>query len=179
MNGKPRGPGGPVAAAAGACLALCGCAADVVHQQETTNATGIRYYMNAPYLIVYSDGKGGLQWQIRYLPDQSRIMTATPHIVGARLEMTMTFQNGVLSNSSTLGDTSAVPKAVIAAVQNVLPLLAKGLGAAPTAKGFPAPSLYKIVVKGDEISFIGTQPTIAIQTPINTGPLPDDVTAAK
>jgi hypothetical protein len=117
-----------------------GCSATVTHQVEGPNGsgTGIRYYENAPYLIIYSDGHGGLKWQICYLPDQSRIMTATPVINGGHTEMTLYFQNGVLASGSMTGDTTEVAKAVITAVQNALPLL---LAAAesPAQNGFPAP----------------------------------------
>lgn len=148
---------------------LAGCAASVTHQRENSDSDGIRYYMNAPYLIVYSNGRGGLQWQIRYLPDQTKVMTAKPHVFGARLEMTMNFQNGVLATSSVSGDSAGVPKAVIAAVQNVLPLLAKAAAGTPTTPGFPAPSLYKIVVNGDNVTFIGAKGDVSIQVPINAG----------
>jgi hypothetical protein len=130
--------------------------------------TGIRYFDSAPYLIIYSDGMGGLKWQIRYLPDQTRIMTATPSIIGGRTEMTLYFQNGMLSSASTVGDTTELPKALIGAVQSALPFL---LGAAegPKPPGFPAPYIYKLVVTDDNISFIGGQGDSKIQVPLNRG----------
>lgn len=150
------------------CVLIAGCSATVTHQMESKAATGIRYYESAPYLIVYSDGKGGLKWQIRYLPDQSRVMTATPTIVGGRTEMTLYFQNGVLASASTVGDTTELPKAIIAAVQSALPLL--GAAAAPQRPGFPAPYFYKIVVQNNVVTFIGGQGGNTIQVPINQGP---------
>jgi hypothetical protein len=155
--------------------ALCaGCAANVTHQRETTQATGIRYYENAPYLLIYSDGKGGLKWQIRYLPDQSKVMTATPSIVGGRTEMTLNFQAGVLSTALATGDTTELPKAVIAAVQSALPLLVVGKETIrgprkPTPPGFPAPYLYKIVAEGNTLTFLGGRGDTKIQVPINEG----------
>jgi hypothetical protein len=154
---------------------LSGCAANVTHQVEAKGSDGIRYYLNAPYLIVYSDGKGGLQWQIRYMPDQTHVMSATPHVVGAHLEVNMQFQNGVLSNSTTQGDSTAIPRSIIAAVQNVAPMLLKALMAGPGDRGFPAPSVYKIVVSGDDVKFIGGAGDVSIQVPINYGPLPAEV----
>jgi hypothetical protein len=152
--------------AAASCSVLASCAAYVTHQPDSDGATGIRYYENSPYLLVYSDGKGGLRWQIRYLPDQSRVMTVKPTIVGGRTEMTLYFQNGVLSSTSVVGDSTELPKAVIAAVQSAIPLLA---AAAPKVDGFPAPYLYKIVVDGANIKFIGGQGDTSIQVPINQG----------
>jgi hypothetical protein len=141
----------------------------VTHQLEPSNSTGIRYYRNAPYLLVYSDGKGGLKWQIIYLPDQSQIMSATPSIVGGRTEMTLYFQNGTLASASTIGDTTALPRSIVSAVQSALPLLAMA-AAGPTQPGFPAPFLYKIVVRDSVVNFIGGQGDSSIQVPINGGP---------
>jgi hypothetical protein len=152
------------------CALIAGCSATVTHQQETADATGIRYYENAPYVLIYSDGKGGLKWQIRYLPDQSKIMTAKPSIVGGRTEMTLYFQNGVLASASTVGDTTEIPKAIIAAVQGAIPQLLKlGIAADLAQEGFPPPYLYKIVVAGDKVSFIGSMGDTHIQVPINQG----------
>lgn len=148
------------------CNLLGGCAAYVTHLPESNESTGIRYYENAPYLIVYSDGKGGLRWQIRYLPDQSRVMTVAPTIYGGRTEMTLYFQNGVLSSTSTVGDSTELPKAVLAAVQSAIPLLA---AASPKVPGFPAPYLYKIKVDGTTLTFSGGQGDTSIQVPVNQG----------
>ena len=150
------------------CLLAAGCSATVTHEQATAESgSGIRYYDSAPYLLIYSDGRGGLKWQIRYLPDQSHIMMATPSIVGGRTEMTLNFQNGVLATASTVGDTTELPKAIIAAVQSALPLLAAAEG--PAQKGFPAPYLYKLVIRDNELTFIGGQGNASIQVPINQG----------
>ena len=148
------------------CGLLSGCAAYVTHQPDTAESKGIRYYENSPYLIISSDGKGGLRWQIRYLPDPSKLMTVSPTIVGGRTEMTLYFQNGVLASSSVVADSTELPKAVIAAVQSAIPLLA---AAAPGIDGFPAPYVYKIVVNGANLNFIGGQGDTAIQVPINKG----------
>lgn len=152
------------------CCLVAGCAANVTHQRDSADATGIRYYENSPYLIVYSDGKGGLRWQIRYLPDQSRLMTVTPIIAGGRTEMTLYFQNGVLASASAFGDSTELPKAIITAVQSAVPLLLAAAG--PGQDGFPAPYLYKIVVDGEKLNFIGGQGNSKIQVPINVGVTP-------
>ncbi len=153
-----------------------GCSATVKHQivADDVHEKGVRYYDSAPYLIVYSDGMGGLKWQIRYLPDQSRLMAANPTIDGARTEMTLYFQNGVLSSASTAGDTTELPKALIGAVQSALPFLE---GAKVTALdgtetkplGFPAPYLYKLIIRNDTVEFIGEQGHTKIQVPLKLG----------
>ena len=103
------------------CLLLTGCSATITHEVATNDGTGIRYYEQSPYLIVYSNSKNGLKWQIVYLPDPTKKMMATPHVVGGRSELTMFFpQNGVLTNNSEVGDTTAIPKAIIAAASGPL-----------------------------------------------------------
>ena len=80
--------------------------------------------------------------------------------------MTLYFQNGVLTTMSASGDSTELPKAVIAAVQSAIPLIA---AAGPQRDGFPAPYLYKIVVDGENLTFIGGQGDSSIQVPINPG----------
>jgi hypothetical protein len=119
---------------------------------------GIRYYQSAPYLLIYSDGKGGLSWQIQYLPDLSRKMTAQPQAFWASINTTLTFQNGYLTNSKDVGDATAVPKAVIAAVEKVVSGLGSLGAGPPTATNdyqVPKPLLYKIVVHANSVDFIG------------------------
>jgi hypothetical protein len=118
---------------------------------------GFRYYQSAPFLLVYSDGKGGLGWQIQYLPDLSRKMTAQPQAIMASLNTTLTFQNGCLSDSKDVADATAVPKAVISAVEKVVSALAAGGGAPAPSNNYqvPKPHLYKIVIRPGRIDFLG------------------------
>ena len=147
-------------------LLLCtaGCLATVKHGPATDGGSGIRYYRAAPYLLVYSDSKGGLQWQVLYLPDQSRPMMAEPIVIGGRSEMTFEFRNGILAGSTAVGDTTEVPKAILAAVQAALPLIAGALEAPTTAPQVtvPAPYLYKILVRGSTVEFVGGQGDVDI-----------------
>jgi hypothetical protein len=137
-------------------------AAGVKRQQgvlydDTCN--GFRYYQSAPFLLVYSDGKGGVGWQIVYLPDTSRKMTAQPQAFLASLNSTLTYQNGYLSDSKDVGDATAVPKAVISAVEKVVSgLAAAGAGPVPANEyQVPKPHLYKIVIHTNSIDFLGGQ----------------------
>lgn len=147
----------------GLLLCTAGCLATVKHGPATDDGSGIRYYRAAPYLLVYSDAKGGLQWQVLYLPDQSRPMMAQPIVIGGRSEVTFEFRNGILAGSTAVGDTTEVPKAILAAVQAALPLIAGALEApkAPPVT-VPAPYLYKIVVRGNAVEFVGGQGDVDI-----------------
>lgn len=154
--------------AVGLCVVfLAGCES-VTHAPQTKQLDGIPYYESAPYLLVYSDGHGGLKWQIKYLPDQTRPMTVKPSAFLSHAEMNLTFQNGMLTTASTMGDSTGIPKAIISAVESILPLI--GAAALETEKknGFPAPYLYKIVINGasdqaDAVSFIGGQAKYSVQ----------------
>jgi hypothetical protein len=140
-----------------ASLLECGgCYTHVVHQKAADCGKGIRYYQSSPYLLVYSDAKNGLQWQILYLPDQTKKMMVRPTVYWGRSEMDLYFHNGILTGSSELSDTTQIPTAVIAAVQSALPLLGAAAFEAK-ANVFPAPYLYKIVVNGSDVTFVGSQ----------------------
>jgi len=149
--------------AALAAVALTGCQATVNYAPEGGSAgDGIRYYENSPYVVAYSNGQGGLNWQLMYLPDQTRLMVAKPSIIGGRTEMTLYFHNGVLAGSSAVGDSTALPKAVIAAVQSAIPILSKTL-AKPPPHEFPPPYIFKVVVKGDDVSLVSAQGDIGVK----------------
>ena len=143
---------------------LFGCSTTVTHSAATESGIGIRYYQSSPYLLVYSDSKGGLRWQILYLPDQTKKMMVEPKVLGGRSELTMFFHNGILTGSSELGDTTEIPKAIVATVQSALPLIAAALAAPPPQ--VPAPYLYKLVVKKDQLAFIGGQGDASITVPM-------------
>lgn len=167
----------------GCCLlaaltaSVSSCTATVVYEHATAASTGIRYYESAPYLLIYSDGKGGLKWQILYLPDQSHTMSATPEVRGGAAQMTLYFQNGVLGTSTVQGDTTAIPSAILAAAQAAVPLLiGAGVFEGPKPVPFPSPYLFKIVVSGGSVRFIGGQGTdgdgkaVDIQVPLPPPP---------
>jgi hypothetical protein len=153
-------------------ILLCGgCTATVTYQHQSTDSTGVRYYESAPYLLVYSDGKGGLKWQIYYIPDQSHIMTATPIVRGGKAQMTLFFVNGALSSSTVAGDTTTIPNAILAAAQAVIPIIAAGvLAEKGEPPSFPKPYLYKIVVSGSSVEFRGGQGDATIRVPLQKGP---------
>jgi Zn-dependent M32 family carboxypeptidase len=125
---------------------------------DDESATGVRYYESSQYLLVYSDGKGGLAWQIQEMPDQTKKRVATPTQIWSKLETKLTFSNGVLATSKDVATASTIPKAVIAAVEKVVSTLAPAIAAEKEANEYrvPAPLLYKIVyVSPTEIQFIG------------------------
>lgn len=133
-------------------------AANELNAKEDHDYTkGVRYYLSAPYLLVYTDGKGNLLWKIYNLPDPTKLMVAEPTQILAKTTSNLTFTNGMLTSSHTEADSTGIPKAVISALEKVLPLMAAD---APEPKNeIPAPRLYKLKINKDTIELIGTQPT--------------------
>src|SRR5262245_26532875 len=143
----------------GLVCAFGGCAG-VTHRSmgeaDDAKENGIRYYESAPYLLIHSDGKGGLVWQIIYLPDQTRKMVAKPFNFFAKLDSTLSFTNGVLTSAKDVATADAVPKAIVEAIQKVAPLLLGAARADGIEPEVPAPHLYKIVVHGQsQVEFFG------------------------
>lgn len=133
-------------------VSLLGCAG-VKHLPEGGERDhGIRYYRSAPYLLVHSDGKGGLITRLLYLPDQTQVMSATPRSNLASIKTALVFQDGVLTSAVEEPDSTGLPEAILTAAEAVLPLLAASM---KPGDRFPQPSLYRIVVQGDRLTLIG------------------------
>ena len=116
---------------------------------------GIRYPLPSTYLLVYSNGKGKLKWELHNLPDPTKRMSTKPYNIFATLQATFTFdeQTGVLKQSKEVSDSTAVPAALLTAIQQIAPkLLALN---EPGDNTFPAPALYKIVYHDGEYKFVG------------------------
>lgn len=140
---------------------LAACAGTVVKpvstpaQDAATN--GIRYYEAAPFLLVYSDGKGNVISQIKFLPDVTTKRSIDPFAFLAQNETTLTFTNGVLSQSKTVVDETVVPKAIVSALEKIA---VAAMAAADAPLGFnqvdvPLPRLYKIVITATDVVLEG------------------------
>lgn len=119
---------------------------------------GIPYYGGAHYLLVYSDGKGGVVSKLLYLPDRNQKRVAKPSQVFASLNSTLKFSNGMIEKSEAVGDATAVPKAVVQAIGRVAPLLlAAAANAAREGTGYtvPAPQLYRVTWDQGQLHLVG------------------------
>jgi hypothetical protein len=127
--------------------------------------TGIRYLGTSPYLIAYSDGKGGIVTQVAYLPDPAKKMSAKPNTTLADVDSTLEFDRGVLTSSVSKGDATAVPMAIAKAVEAFAPSLLAAIARAGETKEYtiPAPYIFKIVVDGSDVYFTGGQGDQAIR----------------
>jgi len=150
-------------------LALCGCAGTNVSRISNENykvagkyndeqADGIRYYESAPFLLVYSDGKGSLKSELLYLPDLTQKRVIDPFNFLAANNSTLTFVNGILTQGKTIVDETVVPKAMIGALEKAAAAsLAGTLNAAGIASPtqLPPPQLFKIVLKDGAAKLVG------------------------
>ena len=156
-----------------------GCATVTHHRiqgsEDDQAETGIRYLGTSPYLIAYSDGKGGIVTQVAYLPDPNKKMSAKPKTTLADVDSTLEFDCGVLTSSVSKGDATAVPTAIAKAVEAFAPALLAAMGRAKETKDYtvPAPYLFKIVVDGSDVYFMGGQG----DQPIKITLLPQDTKA--
>ena len=52
---------------------ISGCASvSVKRVSPDDDGTGIKYYKEAPFLLLYTDADGGIKSELHYLPDQRR-----------------------------------------------------------------------------------------------------------
>jgi hypothetical protein len=146
-------------------LAAGGCAtmvhSPIADEAADTADRGVRYYRVSPYLIAYSNGKGGVVTEIKFLPDPTKKMSVRPDSTLADVGSTLTFENGALTESNDSGDATGVAKAVSEAVTKFGTALI-GAGNVPDRAGkaeneaqVPAPYIYKIVVKNGTVELIG------------------------
>ncbi len=135
-------------------VVLTGCAG-ITHRQVgerlEKDFKGIRYYRTSLYLLVYSDGKNGLKWELHRLPDPTKKMDAKPYNYLATLQAKLTFdEKGGLSQTAETVDSASLTKAALAAVTGLAPQLA--LLNVAEDKGpyvLPPPHLYKLVYNED------------------------------
>jgi hypothetical protein len=152
-----------------ALAALSGCAGTTVEtvaipelnapgKLSEEQADGIRYYEAAPFLLVYTDGKGGLNSRLLFLPDLTRKKSIHPYAVLASNESTLTFTNGVLTQAKTVVDETIVPKSAVAALEKAATAALAGAlnvtGVSPPSK-LPPPHLYKVVIEKDSVRLVG------------------------
>jgi len=132
-------------------VGVAGCAGltvkPVPDAAADTKARGFRYYEPSPYLLVYTDNKGGLVTKLVYLPDTTKKMSAQPYNLLASNEVTLDFEDGMLKSGKTVVDETVVPKAVVAAVEKaaLAAIAAKGAPGPSKKNPVPSPYLFKIV----------------------------------
>lgn len=158
-----------------ACIGVCGalvigCGGArhfPVTPESDASAVGIRYYEPSKYVLVANDGKGGLQWELLTLPDQSKLMSVDPSDTLASGETTLEFNNGMLSKQEDTQDASAVPAAAITAIETAVKSLIPLMNKPQAGSELPPPRLYKLVTTGGTWALVGEHTTepVKITTP--------------
>ena len=136
-----------LALAALAALAAAGCASIDSSEDTDGTRTGIRYYNSAPFILAYSDGKGGVTSEIVYLPDTTRVMSLDATAFFAQNKSVMSFERSVLTTSKTSANAAEVPKAIIEAAKSIAVAQQVGSGNVPdvnTRNLILAPYLFRI-----------------------------------
>jgi len=106
----------------GALICLPGCAGvdyKPYPKSDSKEVGGIVYYDDSPYLIVWPDGKGNVQWQLQFLPDQTKKRIASPYNYISTLSSSLSFTNGVLNQSSVTVDNTAMLKSLATAAASI------------------------------------------------------------
>lgn len=106
--------------------------------KEEKQNKGIRYYENAPYILVYSE-KGHYSSSFVWLPDTTSISAATPTEFLASNKLNMDFTEGVLTLAQSIGDSTKIPSAFISVAKDVALAAAKASAAANTLYSAPTP----------------------------------------
>jgi hypothetical protein len=135
--------------AAASTILLAGCAGLTAtalpskdNELTDDNANGFRYYETSPFLLVYTDGKGGLVSKILYLPDSTKLRTIKPYNFAASNSTTLKFDNGRLVQSKAVVDETVVPTAIISGLEKVASSAIKAANG--NNDGIPAPYLFRI-----------------------------------
>lgn len=129
-----------------ACICLTGCAGlDMRAPATQADAKGFRYFETSPFLLVYTDGKGGIVSKFLYLPDTTKLRSIYPYAYGAKNDVTLKFDKGRLVQAAATVDETIIPASVIAGLEKIA--VSKAAANAGEA-GIPAPYLFRIVSDG-------------------------------
>ncbi len=146
-----------------------GCAGlemkDLKSDTEDKDAKGFRYYDTSPFLLVYTDAKGGLKSEVLYLPDTQKKRSIRPYSYAAKNDATFKFENGRLAGANAVVDETVVPVAAISALEKIATSMIKAANAG--VDGIPPPYLFRIrldesgwKLSGDQAIGVDSKPTV-------------------
>lgn len=98
-------------------VACAGLSGRTLSEDEDWSASGFRYYDSSPYLLVYTDNKGSLNSELKYMPDLTKKRQVKPYQFLASTDGKLDFEDGILTGAESNADGTAVPKAVISALE--------------------------------------------------------------
>lgn len=130
---------------------------------DEASESGIRYYDSSPFLLIYTDGKGGLKSDVLYLPDTTKLRVIKPYAYLAKNDTTLKFEKGRLTQAKSVVDETAVPTEVLKGFEKVALASIKAANAGMTE--IPGPYLFRIVKVGDNWNLAGGQAVSAAGGP--------------
>lgn len=138
---------------------LSGCAGiDVVtiaSAEADASATGLRYYDTSPFLLIYSDARGGLKSELLYLPDMAKKRAIKPYNYAAGNDTVLQFENGRLVQAKAAVNETLIPGAIVSSLET---LAAARIRATPApGNTIPAPYLFRIVKQDGQWRLAGQQ----------------------
>lgn len=129
------------------CLLSTGCAGlnveNIPDAATDDKVTGFRYYDTSPFLLLHTDNKGGLTTKLLYLPDTQKKRSIKPYAYAATNNATLSFEEGRLKGAKAEIDETAIPTAVLSALEKVATEAIKAMNAG--AGGIPSPYLFRIL----------------------------------
>lgn len=131
------------------------------NERRDEDLCGFRFYQPSTYLLVYSDGRGGIKWELHQLPDPSKTLSAQPYNYMSTLDLTLEFDNNfILSSVKEVADTAVVPETIIKQIAELAPaLLGAAIVESADRQTFPAPLLFKLVTVEGELRLVGAGST--------------------
>jgi len=151
------------AAAALLFVLLTGCAGmhsrPLLSCEDDAHSRGFRYYEASPYLLVQTDNDGGLKSQIIFLPDETKKQSIRPFSFMASITITLDFDRGILSHGVHDVDETVVPAALVSALEKAAAaVIGANTATDKKQRTVPAPYLFKILIKGNQVELAGGQP---------------------
>ena len=88
--------------------------------ERDEHASGLRYFLPKPYILVKPDGQGGVSVQPVYIPDHTQEYAVTSSVSLAKHDLTLSMGDGLLKQVTYKPTTTDVAEHVIAESQKVL-----------------------------------------------------------
>ena len=119
----------------------------ISNENDDDIAAGFRYYETAPFLLIYTDGNGGLNSQVLYLADTTKKRSIAPYNYLASNNTTLTFKEGKLTGMKAEIDETVIPAEIIKGLETIAKEAMKAANA--SADEIPGPYVFRIVKKAD------------------------------
>lgn len=100
-------------------IALSGCTTTMGGGQATERASGLRYYLPAPHVILTPKSDGTVTVEVKYLPDPNNAYTLNLKSYLSNSTFDITTSNGMLTSINLNSDSSAVPSSAVTAIEEL------------------------------------------------------------